>query len=200
MGVKRMCVGFAPAIVGRLSVTGELGFEIYVPTLYLQPVFDLVQSAAVDFDGRFVGMYALNSLRLEKSFGIWSREYSRDYTPQMAGLERFIAYEKAAFIGRDAALRNRGLVPRHRLVTLAVESEDADASGYEPIFHGTDYVGFVTSGGYGHCAQASLAMGYLSSSIADGQAGLSVTILGEKRRARVLPHPIVDPSGSRMRA
>jgi len=153
-----------------------------------------------EFQARHIGLYALNSLRLEKGFGIWSREFSRDYTPRMCGLDRFIDYSKPAFIGRHAALKDRDEVPERRLVTLSVEATDADAVGYEPIWLGSEIVGFVTSGGYGHSAELSLAMGYVLTSVPDNQQGLSVTILGERRDCRILPQPAVDPSGSRMRS
>jgi dimethylglycine dehydrogenase len=198
MGVRRVDVGLAPAIVGRVSVTGELGYEIYVPAPYLQSVFDLAMAEGCDLGVRLAGMYAVNSLRLEKSFGIWSREFSRDYTPVMAGLDRFVAYDKPCFIGRDAALRDRVSKPAIELVTLAIETTDADASGYEPIYAGDRYVGFVTSGGYGHTVRTSLAMGYINRDVpTDGN--LSVTIMGQPRPARLLQQPAVDPGGSRIK-
>jgi dimethylglycine dehydrogenase len=199
MGATSMDLAFAPAIVARLSVTGELGYEIYVPTLHLAALFDAVAEASGGLGMRHIGMYALNSLRLEKGFGIWSREFSRDYTPRMSGLDRFVAYEKTDFIGRDAALRDKASVPDKRLVMLTIDSTEADAAGYEPIWHHGTIVGFVTSGGYGHCVDASLAMGYLQSTIPDGETGLSVSILGEQRNCRILEHPPIDPAGSRVR-
>jgi dimethylglycine dehydrogenase len=192
-------LGLAPALLARLSVTGELGYEAYVPSPYLPVLLKRVLSVSQDLGLRFVGMYAINSLRLEKGFGIWSREYSRDYTPRMAGLERFIDYERTGFIGREAAIRDRDTPCARRLVTMAVDSPDADATGYEPIFHGKHLAGFVTSGGYGHTAGTSLAMGYVDASIEAEQDGLSVTVLGEARPCRILSQPLVDPSGSRMR-
>ena len=119
MAVTPLDLAFAPAIVGRLSVTGELGYEIYVPTLHLFALLDAVLEAASDLGARYIGMYALNSLRLEKGFGVWSREFSRDYTPRMSGLDRFVAYEKPDFIGRDAALRDPPAELLPRLSTLA---------------------------------------------------------------------------------
>ena len=80
----------------------------------------------------------------------------------MSGLDRFIAYDRPDFIGRDAALRDRDSIPDRRLIVLAIESTDADATGYEPIYLGKALVGFVTSGGYAHCAGTSVAMGYLT--------------------------------------
>jgi dimethylglycine dehydrogenase len=199
MAVANMDLASGPAIVARLSVSGELGYEIYVPRHQLPQLLELVLEHAPQVGARHIGMYALNSLRLEKCFGIWSREFSRDYTPRMAGLDRFIAYDKPGFIGREAALHDRATAPDKRLVTLAVDAPEADATGYEPIMSGSSMVGFVTSGGFGHCAGMSLAMGYLDSVVADGQTGLSVTILGEPRDCRVLRQAPIDPSGARMR-
>jgi len=200
MTVRRMAVDFAPALVARLSVSGELGYEIYVPTLHMASVMQTIAQLLEEFDGRWVGMYALNSLRLEKSFGIWSREFSRDYTPHMAGLGRFIDYDKSAFVGREAALNDRDETPAHRLVALEIEADRADATGYEPICHGKELVGFVTSGGYGHCVQKSLAMGYITASMSNSSEELTVTLLGEPRPARLVPQALIDPKGLRMRS
>jgi dimethylglycine dehydrogenase len=200
MTVRRMPIALAPAIVARLSVTGELGYEIYVPAVHMESVLATLQRVCVEFEGRWVGMYALNSLRLEKSFGIWSREFSRDYSPHMAGLSRFIDYQKPAFIGRDEALKDRDTPPARRLVTLTIEADDADATGYEPVYRADELVGFVTSGGYGHCVQKSLAMGYLNSTVLTESDELTVTILGEPRPARLVPQALVDPMGHRMRS
>lgn len=199
MSVTKMDVALAPSLVARLSVTGELGYEIYTPAQHLAPLLDAVLGAADGLDAKHIGIYAINSLRLEKSFGIWSREYSRDYTPRMAQLERFIDYDRPGFIGRDAALRERDATPPRRLVTLAIDATDADASGYEPICLGERMVGFVTSGGYGHCSKLSLAMGYVDSDVADDASGLTVPVLGEPRACRILTQAAIDPSGSRMR-
>jgi dimethylglycine dehydrogenase len=199
MGVTKMDVALAPSIVGRLSVTGELGYEIYTPTLHLASLLNAVLGAADGLDAKHIGIYAINSLRLEKSFGIWSREFSRDYTPRMAQLERFIDYDRPEFIGRDAALRDRDTPPARRLVTLAIDATDADASGYEPIYLGDRMVGFTTSGGYGHCVKQSLAMGYIDSDVADDATGLTVPVVGERRPCRILTQAAYDPTGSRMR-
>jgi dimethylglycine dehydrogenase len=118
----------------------------------------------------------------------------------MSGLCRFVAYDKPKFIGREAALDDKARPPEKRLVALKVDSPAADAAGYEPIWLGSRLVGFVTSGGYGHCVGTSLAMGYLESAIPDDQDGLSVTILGDQCQCQVLTEPAVDPAGARMRA
>jgi dimethylglycine dehydrogenase len=199
MTARRMAIGMAPAIVARLSVTGELGYEIYVPTLHMAALLSDIEPLLRKFAGRWVGMYALNSLRLEKSFGIWSREFSRDYSPHMAGLARFIDYEKRAFVGRDAAIKDRDTPPSRRLVTLDIDAEHTDATGYEPIFRGDELVGYVTSGGYGHCSQKSLAMGYLASAVQAESEELTVTLLGDPRPARLIHQAVIDPTGQQMR-
>jgi dimethylglycine dehydrogenase len=199
MSARRMEVAEAPAVVGRLSMSGELGYEIYVPALHLRSLYARIVEAMEGHDARFFGVYALLSLRLEKSFGIWSREFSRDYTPIMSGLSRFVCYDKPSFVGRDAALRDRDSPPSRRLVTLAVDATDADASGFEPIWCGDRLVGYTTSGGYGHCVGQSLAMGYVDTSLCPADAPLEVAIVGERRPARILGAMPYDPVGDRMR-
>ena len=199
-GIRAMDVGRAPALVARVSFTGELGFEIYVDATYELAVYDALVRAGEDLGLVHFGGRALNALRLEKSFGAWLREYTPDYTPQQAGLDQYIDFDKADFIGRDAALRQRRHEPSHRLVTLVVDAADADAYGDEPVLADDRVVGFVTSGGYGHTVEASIALAYVAPEYAAPETPLRVTILGDDRAARIAPQPLHDPSGLRMRA
>ena len=198
MTVRSLDIGMAPALVVRVSVTGELGYEIHAPQVYLSAIYDRLQSGSVPVAD--CGMYALLSLRMEKGFGIWSREFSRDYTATESGLARFVDYRKSDFIGRDAALRERDTEPKRVLTLLDVAADDAEASPYEPVWAGNAQVGFVTSAAYGHTCQRSLALAYLPPAFAVGNARLEVTVIGERRPCRVLTEPPVDPKGSRMRA
>jgi len=199
MTARWMDVGVAPALVARMSVTGELGFEIHAPQVHIRPIYERIMAGARELGAVDVGMYTLLSMRIEKGFGIWTREFSRDYTPVESGLARFVAYDKPGFVGRDAALRDREVPPARRLVLLDVDASDADASFYEPIWRGDERVGFVTSAAYGHTCRRSLAMGYVATGAAEPGTRLEVTIVGERRTCRVLSEPPVDPSGSRMR-
>ncbi len=200
MTARFMDIALAPALVGRISYTGELGFEIHARQLYLPAIYDRLAAAAADLGVVDVGMYALLSLRIEKGFGMWSREFTRDYTPAESGLSRFVAYEKPQFIGRDAALRDRDAAPGRRLVLLEVDAHDAEANFLEPVWSGQSQVGFVTSAAYGHSCGRSLAMGYVASRAATAGTALEVTILGERRPCRVRGTALVDPAGSRMRS
>jgi dimethylglycine dehydrogenase len=186
--------------VARVSFTGELGFEIYVDAGYALAVYDALVEAGEDLGLVHFGGRALNSLRLEKSFGAWLREYTPDHTPRQAGLDRFIDFEKGEFVGRDAALRQRNEQPPYRLVTLVIDAVDADAHGDEPVLAGDRVVGFVTSGGYGHTVGASIALAYVEPAVATADADLVVMILGDVRPVRLAPEPLFDPSGKRMRS
>jgi dimethylglycine dehydrogenase len=183
-----------------MSVTGELGYEIHAPQVYIRSIYDRLMAATRELGVVDVGMYSLLSMRIEKGFGIWAREFSRDYTPVESGLARFVAYDKPDFVGRDAALRDRDTPPNRRLVLLEVDASDADASFYEPIWAGEERVGFVTSAAYGHTCHRSLALGYIASKAAMARGPLEVTIVGERRTCRILDEPPVDPTGARMRA
>jgi len=201
MSVRSMDVGIAPCQVARISFTGELGYEIYVSPVYARALYDRLVEVGDKLGIRPFGIRALVSLGMEKSFGIWSREFSPDYTPAMCGFDRFIDYGKADFIGREAALADREAKQPHKLVALEIDSSDADAWGYEPIWCKDEYVGFVTSGAYGHTVQKSLALAYIKTQFLDSSnSELSVHIVDERRPARIIPEPPYDPSGSLMRS
>nr|WP_070959349.1 FAD-dependent oxidoreductase [Hyphomonas sp. Mor2] len=198
MSVQEMDVGFAPATVARLSLTGETGYEIYVPSQYAPSLRMALLEAGSAFGLLDIGVYALLSMRLEKGYGIWSREFSPDYTPSMCGLDKFVDYNKRGFIGRDAVLKDRDSPPPHRLTLMRIETDNIDASGYEPILMGNELIGFTTSGGYGHFVEQSLAMGYVREDFINSDA--EVVVLGERRNVSFLDSPAYDPMGERMRS
>ena len=142
----------------------------------------------------------MNSMRLEKSFGVWSAEYMWGYTPQMTGMDRWINWQKEDFIGREAAMAERdGETASQHLVTLEVDATDADASGYEPIWVAGKRIGYVTSGGYGHCVNKSLAMALVDKEHASEGKEVDVHIVGVERKARVIANSPYDPKGESMR-
>jgi len=198
--LRPMEIAMAPALVARVSFTGELGYEIYLEAGYQVAVYDALLRAGKDLGLTLFGGRALQSLRLEKSFGSWLREYTPDYTPFQAGLARFIDWSKGDFVGREAAQRAREAPHTHVLTTLVVDALDADAVGDEPVFAGDRVVGFVTSGGYGHSVAQSIALAYLEPALATPDAALAVEILGDRRPARLAPEPLYDPTGARMRS
>ncbi|MEC9265233.1 MAG: FAD-dependent oxidoreductase [Pseudomonadota bacterium] len=199
-GCRTLDVGLIRAKVARMSVTGELGYEINCGALEHIALREMLLEAGAEFGIREFGFYAMNSLRLEKSFGIWNAEFMQDRTPGMTGMDRWIAWDKGDFHGKDAARQEKdGNTAPLRLVTLEVDSDGADASGYEPIWKDGKRVGYVTSGGYGHTVGKSLAMALLEPDYLALGTELSVHIVGVERTARVIPASPHDPQGACMR-
>ncbi len=200
MGCGAFDIGLNRTRIGRLSVAGELGYEIHCSAAEHIGLRRALLEAGADLGIREYGFNALLSLRLEKSFGIWSAEFTQAYTPGQTGMDRWIAWDKGEFIGRDAAMKERGATaPAQVLVTLKVDATDADASGYEPVWKDGARVGFVTSGGYGHTVGASLAMAMIDRNAAGVGSKLSVHIVGVERDAEVIASSPYDPSGKAMR-
>jgi dimethylglycine dehydrogenase len=199
LAVRELLVGTSRAVVGRISLTGELGYEIVVPTGEHRALWDRLAAAGADHGLRPVGDRAIDSLRLEKGYGIWSAEFRQDVTPAMSGLDRFVAFDKGEFIGRDGALAERAAGPARRLVLLEVDAIDADAANGDGVWRDDRLVGLVTSGAYGHHVGKSLALAYLDRAETEVQGGLTVTVLGDSRPARVLRAIPYDPDGRRLR-
>ena len=195
---REMVVGLAPATVLRASYTGDLGYEIWVTPDYQVTLYDALVEAGRDLGLRHFGNRALMSLRLEKAYGAFFREFRPDYTPMESGLDRFVAYDKPDFIGREAALKDRATPPKKKLVPLIVETE-VEVVGYESVLKGDDAVGQVTSGGYAHWAGKSMAMAYVDPALAKDGETLSVLIFGKACPAVVATQPLFDANGGRQR-
>jgi dimethylglycine dehydrogenase len=183
----------------RISYVGELGFELHLPLEHALPVYEAVIGAGVDLGIRDFGLYAMDSLRLEKGHPAWKVDLSHEYTPLEAALERFVHFGKAEFIGRAALLRQRVAGVRQRLVPLLVET-DIEAPFCASVFHGAARVGLVGSAGFGHTLQRSIALAYVQSELARPATALEIEIFGERRRATVASAPLYDPQNLRLRA
>jgi dimethylglycine dehydrogenase len=199
MDMRRIGIGMASALVGRVSYTGDLGYEIWCHPSNLVHIFESLMSAGAAYGLRLFGSRALNALRLEKAYGSWAREYRPIYGPLEAGLDRFVALDKPAdFIGKDAARREKEGGGRLRLRTFIVATDDADVIGDEPVWHEEKVCGWVTSGGFAHGANVSVALGYVPKELADADAGWSIEILGRRYPARLQRRALFDPDGKRL--
>jgi dimethylglycine dehydrogenase len=200
LACRPLDVGLVRAKVGRLSVVGELGYEINCRASEHATLRNTLLEAGRDLGVTEYGFSAVNSLRLEKSFGIWSREFTQGYTAGETGMDRWIAFGKGDFIGRAAALKeSKSNAPRRNLVTLEIDAKDTDAGGYEPIWLKGRRVGFVTSGGYGHAVGKSLAMALVEQEASEAGTELATHIVGVERPARVIKASPYDPQGLKMR-
>jgi len=199
LAVRELEVGRVPAIVNRVTYTGDLGYEIYVAAKHQVALYEALTEAGADLGLTPFGMRAMMSLRLEKSFGSWLREFKPDYVPAETGLDRFVSFKKNDFIGRDAAVAARDNPPDRQLTTLVVEAADADVVADEPIWKDGEVVGFVTSGGYAHFVEKSVALGFVPRALIAEGADFEIEILGERRPAKIVTRPLFDPDAARMR-
>jgi dimethylglycine dehydrogenase len=199
MSFRRLDLGMIPCWVGRLTYTGDLGYEIWTNAEYQVALYEVLRADGRELGLKLFGGRALGSLRLEKSFGSWAREYRPIYGPFEAGLDRFVDLAKNDFIGRDGALREKEKGPARRLVTFVVDDAGADVIGDEPVRLDGKVVGWVTSGGYAHYVGKSVALGYVPAGLAGAQGSFNIEILGDWRPARIAARPLFDPEGARMR-
>jgi dimethylglycine dehydrogenase len=204
MAFRDVDLAMVPAHVARLNYSGDLGYELWVAPEHQRGLFDRVVEAGAAHGLRLFGMRALMSLRLEKSYGTWFREYRPIYTIPEAGLARYVRLDHD-FVGRAAYEAQLAAGdPGRRLVTLVLDPEPddpADVIGDEPIWHADEVVGWVTSGGYGHHVKQSIALGYVPTALlaAEGDGRFEIEVIGRRRPARLQPEPLFDPAGTRMR-
>jgi dimethylglycine dehydrogenase len=220
MTFRRVDLGMIPAHVARLNYAGDLGYELWVAPEHQRALYDRIVEAGEPHGLRLFGIRALMSLRLEKSYGTWFREYRPIYSVPEAGIDRYVKLDHE-FIGRAAYEAEVGTGPKRRLVTFVVEpdpDDPADVIGDEPVWHDGQVVGWITSGGYGHHVKESIALGYVPTELAavksssrgdesaidggasDAEGGrFEVEIIGRRRPARLQPEPLFDPTGARMR-
>ncbi len=200
MAAKEYDIGLCRALVQRVSYTGDLGYEIYVDAEDQVALYGTLAEAGKDLGLRPFGMRAMMSLRLEKFFGSWLREFKPEYMPVETGMDRFVAYNKPAdFIGKAAAAKEKAQGPKRRLCAFVVDARDADVVAYEPIWCAGEVVGFCTSGGYAHYVRKSVALGFLPVDLIDEGREVEIEILGERRKARLVTEPLFDADGGRMR-
>jgi dimethylglycine dehydrogenase len=158
MSFRKVDVGMVPVLMGRVSFTGELGYEMWVSVEYQRSLHALLTEAGRAHGMKPFGGRALNSLRLEKGFGNWAREFRPIYGPYEAGLGRFVNMDKGDFVGREAALAEKASGGALRLLSFEVDAADADAIGDEPIWHDGTVVGWGHLGWLRtHCGQIPCA-------------------------------------------
>lgn len=201
MEYRETTIGDVPAKVNRISYTGDLGYEIWVAGEFLHKLYDAIIEAGEEFAIKPFGMRALLSMRLEKHFGTWAQEFRPIYSPFEAGLDRFVSKKKNDFVGKDAVFADSENPKLTRIMLNITGAKDADCIGDEPIFLEDEVIGWVTSGGYAHYVEQSLASGYIPTEHLEKakKNGLNVEIIGEMCKAEIQNEPPFDPEGKRMR-
>jgi dimethylglycine dehydrogenase len=197
---KDIEIGYARMLALRVNYVGELGWELHAPMEALVATYELLWEAGVKHGIHDFGMYAMDSLRLEKGYRGWKSEMTHEYTPLMASLSRFVDFQKPDFRGMAALVEESKRGPKERFVPLVLdEASDCDAPACATVWQGNEAVGLVTSGGYGHRIARSIALAYVRSDLAMPGMRLDIEILGERRAASVSAEPIFDPENARLK-
>ncbi len=186
----------------RVSFAGELGWEIHSHTADTPAIFDAVWEAGQKHGLKPFGMFALDSLRLEKAYRAWKQDLSTDYTVLQAGLERFVKWDKPDFAGKAALLSEKQHGVAKRFVALTIDDPgECDAPYMSTLWHDGEIVGETTSGGWGHRIGKSIALGMLRSDLAEPGRRIEVEIFGTRFAATVQPDgPLWDPANERLKA
>ncbi len=197
MNCRDIDLGLFRVKLARLSLSGELAYEINCRTNEHAALRQLLMEVGAKFSLKEIGFRAMNAMRLEKGIGVWNGEFTQAYTPFMTGLDRWIAWDKGDFLGKKAALIAES--PERVLRMLEIDAENADALGFEPVRFDGNIVGMTTSGGFGFRVNKSLALALIDTSLADIEDGFVVYLAGEPRSAKAIGLPPYDPSGTLMR-
>ena len=200
LAVRRRSLGPHHVLVMALSFSGELAFELHVPNENLLAVHALIETAGETHGlGRF-GLYAAESMRLEKGYRHWKSDIHTEVTPFEAGLARFVRLDKGEFEGREVLARLARGAPRRRFVVMTVEGDLAPAHAGDPIHAGDEVVGTVTSGGWGHRTNCNIAMGHVAPACATPGTRLVIDIIGKRHVASVVEECLYDPHNRLPRA
>jgi dimethylglycine dehydrogenase len=201
LAVRTIAIARTVVLAMRVNYVGELGWELHVPVEHLPAVYERLVAAGREFGLAHFGLYAMESLRLEKCYRSWKADLTSEYTPFTASLERFVHLNKAAaFLGREALRSKAAATPKERFVPLLVDAQDADAAPVSVVYRGGEAVGLITSGGYGYRLNCSIALGYVRRDLTAPGTQLEVEILGERRAAVVAREPLYDPDNLRLRS
>ena len=204
---REIRIGYQTALALRLTYVGELGWELYIPTSFAQPVYDALVDAGRAHGLKHCGYHTLNSLRIEKAYRDWPHDIGPADSPLEAGLGFTCDWEKpGGFIGREALVEQRAAgLPRRRLVQFLLEDPEPMLYHNEPIYRDRERVGFVTSGMYGHTLGAAVALGYVANSEGCSEAYIhagryEIEIGSARVAARASLAPLYDPKSLRVRA
>ncbi|MEL7300740.1 MAG: FAD-dependent oxidoreductase [Pseudomonadota bacterium] len=200
LSARECFVGTAPATVLSVSYSGELAYEIHVPSAQLHAAYLTLRAAGQAHGLSLFGSRAIESMRMEKGYLHWKADILTEFDPFETGLVRFVQMQKPAFVGRAALDKRHNLGPRKRLVTLALDAQDRAAHAGASIMDGGTVAGTVTSGAWGHRTGLNLAYAFVEPELARQGAELALDLLGDLVPAKVIPAGPFDPEMRRVRA
>ncbi len=184
----------------RVNYVGELGWELHCPMEHLVALYDALWQAGQPHGIADFGTYAVNSLRIEKAYKGWGAEMTNEITMVEADMERFVAYDKEAFVGKAATLSVKQQGAATSCVYFEAEPGESDVHGGEAVLAGGRVIGITTSGGFGHRTGKSLGFAYVEPDYVAPGSAFEVMLLGKSHKATVLGEPAYDPANARLRA
>ncbi len=199
-------LGYGYVRASRMTFVGELGWELYIPTEFMQDTYDRIVVAGAEYGLAHAGYHALNSLRTEKAYRHWSHDITDEDSPLEAGLDFVVKWDKpGGFVGREALLEQREKGLSRHLVQLRLKDAEPLIYHNEPIWREGTLVGHITSGAYGHTLGGAVGLGYVSAipgevpeAVLDGH--YEVEVACEKIAAEVSLRPLYDPENSKIRS
>jgi dimethylglycine dehydrogenase len=183
----------------RVNYEGELGWELYHPICYNLHLYDELMKAGADHGMKLFGNRAVESLRLEKSYRAMYRDMNVEHTALESGLDKFVKFKKDDFVGKAPLLEQREHGLTKKMVTLSVDTIDADAYMNEAIYKDGKLVGRITSGASSQRFGKCLSMAYLDIDHATLGTELEVAVLERRLPARVIEDSPYDPTNERMK-
>jgi glycine cleavage system T protein len=200
MTAKYINVGDVPALASRVTYVGELGWEFYCPMEYGARLWDTLWEAGIAEGMVAAGYKAIDTLRLEKGYRYWSSEISPDYNPYEAGLGFAVKLDKPDFIGKEALVKAKAEGLKQKLVCMSVADDRTIALGKEPIRSGEKIIGWVAASGFGYSVMKSLVYAYVPIEYSKVGTKLTIEFFGQRMAVEVIPAPVWDPKGERIRA
>ncbi len=196
---QEIFVGRVKCRVNRMNYVGELGYEIFHPIEAQLSLYETLVEAGKDLNFKMIGMYAMDSMRLEKGYMAWKSEMNVHHSPLETNVDWTVKWDKD-FIGKEALAEEKANGPALKLVCMTVASEDADPLGYNGIYADGNRVGMTSSGGYGHRVGKCIGLGYVPPEFAAPGTRLDVEILGKMCAAEVVAMPLYDPKNEKMKS
>lgn len=199
LSVQPITLGMARGLALRVSYVGELGWELHFPISQVLGVYEMLWAAGEAHGIRDFGMYAMDSMRLEKCYRSWKQDLSTDWTLYEGGLDRFVKLDKEDFPGKAALQKEKQQGSKERFVPLLLEETDSEAPYLASVWQNGAAVGLVTSCGYGHRIGKSIALATVRSDLSQEGTELEIDIYGVRRKAVVASEPLYDPQNARLR-
>lgn len=193
MRSRTVMLGHAQLVAMSVSFSGELAYELHVPNEQLYLTWKILQDAGKAFDLSLFGLYATESMRMEKGYRHWKADLIYERNPMESGLDRFVNMKKADFIGKANLQTEITRGPVKQFVTLVVQCDFAAAHAGDSVYQGGQLIGSVTSGAYGHRLQKNIAFAFVNPELAVPGIDLMVEILGQKQAAQVVESCLYDP-------